>query len=169
MVIDKLGLNITAQQLASKVSATSVKSTVLMVVSVTDSNAQHAANIANGYGDVLATYIAKIENLAGDPKVGPLVKVVTRARSGQRQGFWISDVDGRVRGAHLGSARCGQLDLVPGTLRQQSEVATPGRGNHRMRHRRQAAQNRERSVPMATSAKHSTSLRNSNRRHCDSA
>lgn len=79
MVVDKLGLNVTAQQLASKVSATSVKNTVLIVVSITDSNAQHAANIANGYGDVLATYIAKIENLSGDPRVGPLVKVVTRA------------------------------------------------------------------------------------------
>ena len=79
MVVDKLGLNITAQQLASKVSATPVKSTVLIDVSITDSNAQHAANIANGYGDVLATYIAKIENVAGDPRVGPLVKVVTRA------------------------------------------------------------------------------------------
>ncbi|MGO9101824.1 MAG: hypothetical protein ACLP9Y_21120 [Mycobacterium sp.] len=79
MVVDKLGLNITAQQLASKVSATPVKSTVLLDVSITDSNAQHAANIANGYGDVLATYIAKIENVQGDPRVGPLVKVVTRA------------------------------------------------------------------------------------------
>jgi capsular polysaccharide biosynthesis protein/Mrp family chromosome partitioning ATPase len=79
MVVDKLGLNITAQELASKVSATPVKSTVLIDVSITDSNAQHAANIANGYGDVLATYIAKIENVAGDPRVGPLVRVVTRA------------------------------------------------------------------------------------------
>jgi capsular polysaccharide biosynthesis protein/Mrp family chromosome partitioning ATPase len=79
MVVDKLGLNITAQQLASKVSATSVKNTVLIVVSITDSDAQHAANIANGYGDVLATYLAKIENISGDPRVGPLVQVVTRA------------------------------------------------------------------------------------------
>src|ERR1700742_2686197 len=63
MVVDRLGLNLTAQQLASKVSATPVKNTVLIDVSVTDSNAQHAGNIANGYGDVLATYIAKIENI----------------------------------------------------------------------------------------------------------
>lgn len=79
MVVDRLGLNIAAQQLASKVSATPVKNTVLIDVSITDSNAQHAANIANGYGDVLATYIAKIENISGDPRVGPLVQVVTRA------------------------------------------------------------------------------------------
>ncbi|HXO57274.1 MAG TPA: hypothetical protein VN866_12135 [Mycobacterium sp.] len=79
MVVDKLGLNITARQLASKVAATSVKNTVLIVVSISDGNAQHAANIANGYGDVLATYIAKIENISGDPRVGPLVQMVTRA------------------------------------------------------------------------------------------
>jgi capsular polysaccharide biosynthesis protein len=79
MVVDKLGLSITAQQLASKVSATPVRNTVLIDVSVTDSNAQHAANIANGYGDVMATYIAKLENVFGDPRVGPLVQVVTRA------------------------------------------------------------------------------------------
>jgi capsular polysaccharide biosynthesis protein len=79
MVVDKLGLSITAPELASKVSATTVKNTVLIVVSVTDGNAQHAANIANGYGQVLPTYVAKLENVVGDPKVGPLVQVVTKA------------------------------------------------------------------------------------------
>jgi capsular polysaccharide biosynthesis protein len=79
MVIDKLGLTVTPQQLVSQVSATAVKGTVLMVVSVTDSNPQHAANIANGYGDVLGTYIAKLENVGNDPNVAPLVQVVTKA------------------------------------------------------------------------------------------
>ncbi len=79
MVIDKLGLSVTPQQLVSNVSASVVKNTVLMVISVTDSNAQHAANIANGYGGVLGNYIAKVENVSGDPNVGPLVEVVTKA------------------------------------------------------------------------------------------
>lgn len=78
-VIDKLGLNITPEQLVSKVSATAVKNTVLMIVSVTDSDAQHASNIANGYGSVLGSYIAKLENVANDPTVGPLVQVVEKA------------------------------------------------------------------------------------------
>jgi capsular polysaccharide biosynthesis protein len=78
-VIDKLGLTVTPQQLVSKVSATAVKNTVLMIVSVTDSNAQHAANIANGYGSVLGAYLAKLENVSGDPTVGPLVQVVAKA------------------------------------------------------------------------------------------
>jgi capsular polysaccharide biosynthesis protein len=78
-VIDKLGLTVTPQQLVSKVSATAVKNTVLMIVSVTDSNAQHAANIANGYGSVLGAYVAKLENVSGDPSVGPLIQVVAKA------------------------------------------------------------------------------------------
>jgi receptor protein-tyrosine kinase len=79
MVIDKLGLTVTTQQLVSEVSATTVKNTVLMVISVTDSNPQRAANIANGYGDVLGTYVAKLENVSNNPDIPPLVQVVTRA------------------------------------------------------------------------------------------
>jgi len=79
MVIDKLGLAVTPQQLVSTVSATTVKSTVLMIISVIDGDPQHAANIANGYASVLPTYLAKIENVSGDPNVGPLVEVVTKA------------------------------------------------------------------------------------------
>jgi len=79
MVIDKLGLSVTPQQLVSHVSATTVKNTVLMVVSVTDSNAQHAANIANGYGAVLGTFVARLENVANNPDIPPLVQVVARA------------------------------------------------------------------------------------------
>lgn len=79
LVIDKLGLKLTAQQLADQVSASVVKDTVLMVVSVTDANAQRAANIANGYGDVLNPYVAKIENVENNPDIPPLVQVVTRA------------------------------------------------------------------------------------------
>jgi tyrosine-protein kinase len=79
MVIDKLGLTITPQQLVPQVSASTVKNTVLMVVSVTDSNAQHAANIANGYGAVLATFVARLENVVNNPDIPPLVQVVARA------------------------------------------------------------------------------------------
>lgn len=79
MVIDKLGLTETPEQLVSKVSATTVKDTVLMVVSVTDSDSQRAANIANGYGGVLGGYVAKLENVENNPDIPPLVQVVTQA------------------------------------------------------------------------------------------
>jgi capsular polysaccharide biosynthesis protein len=79
MVIDKLSLTETAQQLVSQVSATTVKDTVLIVISVTDTNAQRAANIANTYGDVLGAYVAKLENVGNDPSMPPLVQVVTKA------------------------------------------------------------------------------------------
>jgi capsular polysaccharide biosynthesis protein len=79
MVIDKLGLSVTPQQLVSQVSAKTVKNTVLMDVSVTDGNAQHAANIANGYGAVLGKFVARLENVANNPDIPPLVQVVARA------------------------------------------------------------------------------------------
>lgn len=79
MVIDRLGLDMTSNQLVSRVSASTVKNTVLMVISVTDRSAQRAANIANAYGDVLGKFIAKLENVENNPDIPPLVQVVTRA------------------------------------------------------------------------------------------
>jgi capsular polysaccharide biosynthesis protein len=79
MVIDKLGLSVTPQEMVSHVSASTVNNTVLMVVSVTDSDPQHAANIANGYGSVLGSYVAKLENAGNNPDIGPLVQVVIKA------------------------------------------------------------------------------------------
>ncbi len=78
-VIDRLALKLTPRQLVSQVSASTVKDTVLMVVSVTDGNQEQAANIANAYGDVLNSYVAKIEFIDNNPDIPPLVQVVTRA------------------------------------------------------------------------------------------
>ncbi|WP_324674674.1 Wzz/FepE/Etk N-terminal domain-containing protein [Mycobacterium sp. 663a-19] len=79
MVIDKLGLKMTPRQLSSRVSASYVKNTVLMVVSVTDPDPQRAANIANEYGNLLGAYIAKLENVSNDPNYPPLIQVVAKA------------------------------------------------------------------------------------------
>ncbi|BBY99887.1 Wzz/FepE/Etk N-terminal domain-containing protein [Mycolicibacterium fallax] len=78
-VIDRLQLSQTPQQLVSQVSASSVKDTVLMMISVADSSPERAMNIANAYGDVLASYVAKIEFVDNNPDFPPLVQVVTRA------------------------------------------------------------------------------------------
>jgi capsular polysaccharide biosynthesis protein len=78
-VIDRLGLTLTPQQLVSQVSASTVKDTVLMVVSVTDASPERAVNIANAYGDVLNSYVAKLEYIDNNPDIPPLVQVVTRA------------------------------------------------------------------------------------------
>jgi capsular polysaccharide biosynthesis protein len=78
-VIDRLGLNRTPQQLVSQVSASTVKDTVLMVISVTDPSPERAVNIANAYGDVLNSYVAKIEYIDNNPDIPPLVQIVTRA------------------------------------------------------------------------------------------
>jgi capsular polysaccharide biosynthesis protein len=78
-VVDKLGLTTSAQQLASKVSASTIKDTVLITVNATDPSAQRAANIVNTYGSVFADYVAKVENVGSDPAVPPLVTVVKSA------------------------------------------------------------------------------------------
>ncbi|MGW4101272.1 Wzz/FepE/Etk N-terminal domain-containing protein [Mycobacterium sp. NPDC004974] len=78
-VIDRLKLTLSPQELVSQVSASTVKDTVLMVVSVTDASPERAANIANGYGDVLDSYVAKIEYIDNNPDIPPLVQVVARA------------------------------------------------------------------------------------------
>lgn len=78
-VIDRLGLTLTPQQLVSQVSASTVKDTVLMVISVTDPSPERAVNIANAYGDVLNSYVAKLEYIDNNPDIPPLVQVVTRA------------------------------------------------------------------------------------------
>jgi len=79
MVIDKLQLDITPRALVSKVDASTVKDTVLLDVSVEDTNAQQAANIANAYGAVFGDYIAKIENLEFNRSIPPLIQVVSMA------------------------------------------------------------------------------------------
>lgn len=89
MVIDKLGLSMTPQELASQVHASTITNTVIMTVSATDPNPQRAANIANAYGSVFADYVARVENVELDPNVAPLVRVITTASadSAERSGF----------------------------------------------------------------------------------
>lgn len=78
-VVDELHLPMTPAEVESKVSAENIKDTVIIVVSVTDTNAQQAANIANGYSSAFGHYVLVMENLADDPTVKPLVSVVKTA------------------------------------------------------------------------------------------
>jgi capsular polysaccharide biosynthesis protein len=125
-VIDKLGLTVTPQQLVSKVSASAVKNTVLMIVSVTDSNAQHAANIANGYGSVLGAYVAKLENVSNDPTVGPLVQVVAKASpaTATASGYpaWMVAFGALVMGLFGGAAIIWFLERFDTKVRSRRQV-----------------------------------------------
>jgi len=150
MVIDKLGLTVTPQQLVSHVSASTVKNTVLMVVSVTDSNAQHAANIANGYGAVLGTFVARLENVANNPDIPPLVQVVARANPAN------AEASGSPIWMVFFAAGALALLAATGVIWVLAKLSA-------------SCPKPERSALMATSAKHSRIPRNSNRRHCDSA
>ena len=75
-IIDQLGLDTTPQDLAAQVSAEPIKDTVMITISVTDSDAEQAANIANAYGKEFSNYVSKIEAVAVKPDLPPLVSTV---------------------------------------------------------------------------------------------
>lgn len=79
LVVDRLGLDTPPAELAGQVSAGVITDTVLITVSVTDSNAQQAANIANAYGAVFGDYVAQVEDVSRNPDLPPLVTVVKPA------------------------------------------------------------------------------------------
>jgi capsular polysaccharide biosynthesis protein len=79
LVIDKLGLDTSAHDLASRVEAKAQKDTVLLTVSVSDPNPDESANIANTYGTEFATYVAKVEAVSPTADLPPLVTVIKPA------------------------------------------------------------------------------------------
>ncbi|MEJ1156007.1 polysaccharide biosynthesis tyrosine autokinase [Microbacterium marmarense] len=64
-VIAELGLDVTAAQLASQVSASSPLNTSLITITVTDADAREAAEIANALGASLTSAVEAIETPAG--------------------------------------------------------------------------------------------------------
>ncbi|GAA3763350.1 hypothetical protein GCM10022240_14680 [Microbacterium kribbense] len=61
-VIEKLGLNTTADKLAEHIAVSSPLNTTLITITVTESNATQAADIANALGASLTTAVEKVES-----------------------------------------------------------------------------------------------------------
>ena len=59
--------------------AAPIRDTVIINVSVSDRDAQRAADLANTYGNVFATYVAQVEAVAPNTDVPPLVRIVKPA------------------------------------------------------------------------------------------
>jgi capsular polysaccharide biosynthesis protein len=93
MVVDRLGLDTSAHDLATKVNAAPIRDTVIINVSVTDRDAQLAADIANTYGTVFATYVARVEAVAPTADIPPLVTIVKPAAAenavASRPSMWL--------------------------------------------------------------------------------
>ena len=79
-VIERLSLPETPGELIAKTSADIAQDTVLLQISVTDPDAQHAADIANGYGEEMSAYIAEMENIL-DPDIAPLAVQLAPAQA----------------------------------------------------------------------------------------
>jgi capsular polysaccharide biosynthesis protein len=96
LVVDRLGLDVSAHDLATQVSADPVRDTVIIDVSVKDADRQQAANLANTYGTEFATYVAKVEAANLTPDMPPLVTIVRPASADdatstlltRKFGFW---------------------------------------------------------------------------------
>lgn len=68
-IITRLGLPDTPRELAEKITATSATDTVLLTISVTDSDPELAARVANAVGDSMMTLVTDLEqpSVAGRP------------------------------------------------------------------------------------------------------
>lgn len=126
MVIDKLGLSISREDLVEKVSAETVKDTVLITVSATDPNPQRAANIANTYGTVFGQYVAKVEDVVNDPNLAPLVIVVkaATAEDATAGGFpiWILATLAVVIGLVIGIGLAWFLEKFNTSVRSRKQI-----------------------------------------------
>jgi capsular exopolysaccharide synthesis family protein len=75
-VIDRLGLDMSTHQLQAEIEATPVQDTALVDVTVTDSSAQRARDIADAVGTEFSAYVASLEAPA-DGGVAPVKLSVT--------------------------------------------------------------------------------------------
>ena len=78
-VVEQLRLNMSTEELSSKISAVAPADTVLITISVTDSDASRAADIANATADEFGKYVGSLENQSGDLAAPIKVSVVRRA------------------------------------------------------------------------------------------
>jgi capsular polysaccharide biosynthesis protein/dethiobiotin synthetase len=98
LVVDRLGLGVSAHELATQVSAAPVRDTVIIDISVMDPDRQQAANLSNTYGTEFATYVAKVEAANLTPDMPPLVTIVRPASADdatsslltRRFAFWMT-------------------------------------------------------------------------------
>ena len=78
-VVNQLHLKMSTEELSSKISAVAPADTVLITISVTDSNASRAADIANATADEFGKYVGALENRSDDSATPIKVSVVRRA------------------------------------------------------------------------------------------
>jgi capsular exopolysaccharide synthesis family protein len=80
-VIDDLGLSMTPEELSTEVTASQVPKTVLVDLSVTDTSATRAADIANAYASAFVSYVARLETPVGAATPTSVVTVIQNAEA----------------------------------------------------------------------------------------
>ncbi len=129
-VIDWLGLSESPRELVDQVSASVVGDTVVVAVSVED-NAQRAANIANAYGAVVGDYLTKIDDVAKNPDLPPLVTVVQSASAedtaSSGSATWVLTTVGAIVGLAVGFGLVWLLEHADPKARRRSSTPMSNR------------------------------------------
>ncbi|MGW0036395.1 YveK family protein [Gordonia sp. NPDC003376] len=125
-VVDKLGLPMSPSQVSGMVSAETVKDTVIIDISATNSDAQEAADIANGYASVFGKYVAEVENVETNPDIPPLVTVIkpASADSAARGGYplWLVILVAVAAALVVGIALIWFLERFDSKIRSRKQI-----------------------------------------------
>ena len=129
-VIRQVGLNITAEELASRVTATPVPSSVILQVSVTDSDPEMARTVARAEANEIVKLVASLEAPGDDSKSGAPAPVVARvAGDASFDGFPVSPniplnvIIGALLGLLFGIAGAVVRDLFDVSIKSPSDAA----------------------------------------------
>lgn len=125
-VIDQLKLDRTPEQLADDVTATAVPDTVLLEVSVTDTSAERARDIARAVGNQFASMVTEIEATAGTSASPVKVTVidVPDVPDAPSEPQWIRNLAvGLVAGLLIGAALALARAKLDRSVRDPEEAA----------------------------------------------
>lgn len=125
-VATALRLNISPHQLASDVSASGLKDTVLITISVKDRDVQQAVRIANAYGDVFGNYVAQVERGDLSSDAPPLVTQVRAASvdTAESTGLppWLMALLGSAVGLVVGVPAVWMMERYDKRIRTREEI-----------------------------------------------
>jgi polysaccharide biosynthesis transport protein len=125
-VVDQLGLQMSAGELASKVKAAAVPRTVLLDVAVKDESPQRAADIANTVATEFISIAGPLETPAGQTEPRTTITVVNTAGPPSSPSFpklWTEVVYGGLGGLAVGLVAVALLAAFSKRIRSTDELA----------------------------------------------
>jgi succinoglycan biosynthesis transport protein ExoP len=125
-VVDQLGLQMSAGELASKVRAAAVPRTVLLDVAVKDKSPQRAADIANTLAAQFIAVAGTLETPVGQTEPRTTITIVNDADPPSSPSFpklWTEVLYGGLGGLAVGLVAVGLLSALSKRIRSTDELA----------------------------------------------